>query len=72
MIPLNCRMETKLTNVFFSLKLDFMEWSLNSAITISYCIAINVDNMTEFSLQTQYLVENSKCSGWDIASYITN
>jgi len=65
-------METKLTNVFFSLKLDFMEWSLNSAITISYCIAINVDNMTEFSLQTQYLVENSKCSGWDIASYITN
>ena len=72
MIPLNCRMETKLTNVFFSLKLDFMEWSLNSAITISYCIVINVDNMTEFSLQTQYLVENSKCSGWDIASYITN
>jgi len=43
-----------------------MEWSLNSAITI------NVDNMTEFSLQTQFLVENSKCSGWDIASYITN
>ena len=72
MIPLNWRMETKLTNVFFSLKLDFMEWSLNSAITISYCIVINVDNMTEFSLQTQFLVENSKCSGWDIASYITN
>jgi len=68
MIPLNWRMETKLTNVFFSLKLDFMEWSLNSAITISYCIAINVDNMTDFSPQTQCPVENSKWSGWVIAS----
>jgi len=61
-------METKLTNVFFSLKLDFMEWSLNSAITICYCIAINVDNMIEFSLQTHYPGENCKCSGWEIAS----